>query len=85
MDKQDRKILEGGFEMKIKYSADADILMLILRDDPPVDSVEEPEGIIVSYGEDGSPVSIELLNASIRHLVQPGEVNITVQTETVIA
>jgi len=38
--------------MKIKYDFDADLLIFILRDEPPVDAIEEPGGVIVSYGED---------------------------------
>ena len=53
--------------MRIKCDPEADVLLLILREDPPADAIEEPGGIIVSYGEDGEPVSIELLNASVRH------------------
>jgi len=53
--------------MRIKYDPEADVLFLILREDPPADAIEEPGGIIVSYGEDGEPVSIEFLNASVRH------------------
>jgi uncharacterized protein YuzE len=66
--------------MKIRYDQDADILLFTLRDEPPVDAIEEPGGIILSYGEDGEPVSVEILNASIRHLIQPGEVSVTLQT-----
>lgn len=50
--------------MKIRYDPDADVLMLVLRNNPPVDAIEEPGGVIVSYGEDGEPVSVEFLNAS---------------------
>jgi len=71
--------------MKIRYDADSDILFLILRDDPPVDSVEEPEGIIVSYGEDRGPVSVEFLNASVRRIVQHGEVNVTIQATSLLS
>jgi uncharacterized protein YuzE len=53
--------------MRIKYDPEADVLLLILREDPPADAIEEPGGIIVSYGEDGEPVSVEFLNASVRH------------------
>ena len=53
--------------MRIKYDPEGDVLLLILREDPPADAIEEPGGIIVSYGEDGEPVSIEFLNASVRH------------------
>lgn len=68
--------------MRIRYDPEADVLLLILRDGPPVDAVEEPGGVIVSYGEDGEPVSVELLNASARQLMEPGEVSVTLQTET---
>ncbi len=52
--------------MKMKYDVEADILILILCDEPPVDAIEEPGGVIVSYGESGEPVSVEFLNASKR-------------------
>lgn len=67
--------------MKIRYDSEADILLLVLRDDPPVDAIEEPGGVIVSYGEDGEPVSVEFMNASVRRLIRPGEVSVTLQTE----
>ena len=66
--------------MKIRYDKDADILLFSLRDEPPVDAIEEPGGIILSYGKDGEPISVEILNASSRHLIQPGEVSVTLQT-----
>lgn len=66
--------------MKIRYAPEADVLLLVLRDDPPVDAVEEPGGVIVSYGQDGGPVSVEFLNASVRRLILPGEINVTIQT-----
>jgi uncharacterized protein YuzE len=67
--------------MKIRYDHEADVLLLLLREDPPIDAVEEPGGVIVSYGEDGEPVSVEFLNASLRRLVVPGEVSVTIQTK----
>lgn len=66
--------------MKVRYDEDSDILFLMLRDDPPVDAIEEPGGVIVSYGEDGEPVSVEFLNASLRKLIRSGEVSVTLQT-----
>jgi hypothetical protein len=30
--------------MRIQYDLEADILLLVLRDDPPVDAIEEPGG-----------------------------------------
>lgn len=68
--------------MRIRYDTEADVLFMVLRNEPPVDAVEEPGGVIVSYGEDGEPVSVEFLNASVRHLVHPGEVSVTIQTES---
>jgi uncharacterized protein YuzE len=65
--------------MKIRDDPDADILMLVLRNNPPVDTIEEPGGVIVSYGEDGEPVSVEFLNASARELTLPGEISVTIQ------
>jgi len=59
--------------MRIRYDPEADVLFMVLRNEPPVDAVEEPGGVIVSYGEDGEPVSVEFLNASVRHLVLPGQ------------
>ncbi len=70
--------------MKIRYDPDADVLILILRDEPPVDAIEEPGGVIVSYGEDREPVSIEFLNASMRKLIQQDELNIILQTKSVV-
>lgn len=67
--------------MRVHYDAEGDVLLLKLRDDPPTDALEEPGGVIVSYGADREPVSVEFLNASARHLVRPNEVSITIQAE----
>jgi uncharacterized protein YuzE len=67
--------------MQIRYNAAADVLLVLLREEPPADAVEEPGGVIVSYGEDGEPVSVEFLNASARRLILPGEVSVTIHTE----
>jgi uncharacterized protein YuzE len=67
--------------MKIRYDVEADILLFALREDPPVDAIEEPGGVIVSYGEDKEPVSVEFLNASAQRLIHPGEVSVTLQTK----
>lgn len=66
--------------MRIRYDPEADVLLLVLRDSPPVDALEEPGGVIVSYGEDKEPVSVEFLNASARALIRPGELSVTFQT-----
>jgi uncharacterized protein YuzE len=65
--------------MKINYDTEADILMLVLRDEPPVDAIEEPGGVIISYGEDKEPVSVEFMNVSARHLILPNEISVTFQ------
>jgi uncharacterized protein YuzE len=75
------KDIGGKKRMKIRYDMEADILLFVLREDPPVDAIEEPGGVIVSYGEDKEPVSVEFLNASARRLIHPGEVSVTVQTK----
>jgi uncharacterized protein YuzE len=67
--------------MQIHYKADADVLLVVLRDEAPADAVEEPGGVIVSYGEDGEPVSVEFLHASARGLILPGEVSVKIQKE----
>jgi uncharacterized protein YuzE len=69
--------------MRIRYDSEADILLFVVRDLPPVDAVEEPGGVIISYGEDGEAVSVEFLHASVRHLVQTGEISVTLQAESV--
>jgi uncharacterized protein YuzE len=66
--------------MRVRYDPEADVLMIVLRDAPPVDALEEPRGIIISYGEDGDPVSLEFLNASARGLMKPDELQVIVQT-----
>jgi uncharacterized protein YuzE len=67
--------------MQIRYDPESDVLLVVLREEPPVDAIEEPGGVIVSYGEDGEPVSVEFLHASARQLIRPGEVSVTLQTQ----
>lgn len=66
--------------MRIRYDLEADVLIVILRDEPPVDAVQEPGGVIISYGADGEPVSVEFLSVSKRNLLPHGEMSITLQT-----
>ncbi len=68
--------------MRIRYDPDADVLIVIIRDESPVDAIEEPGGVIVSYGEDKDPVSVEFLNASARHLIREDEVSVTLQRKS---
>ena len=69
--------------MQIKYDSEADVLIFVMRDEPPVDAIEEPGGVILSYGEDRQPVSVEFLNASFRKLIRPDEFSVTLQTKNV--
>jgi uncharacterized protein YuzE len=57
--------------MKVKYDAEADILIFILQGDLPYDAISEQGGVIVSYNEAKEPVSIEFLNASIGIIHHP--------------
>ena len=66
--------------MKVKYDAEADILIFILRDAFPANAISEPGGVIVSYDETEEPVSIEVLNASKRQLFNPQELILTIAT-----
>ncbi|MEW6675561.1 MAG: DUF2283 domain-containing protein [Nitrospirota bacterium] len=50
--------------MKIKYSKEADILLIELRDGTPVDSIDLKEGVILHLDNDGLPLEIEILDAS---------------------
>ncbi|MFQ4136662.1 DUF2283 domain-containing protein [Nodosilinea sp. PGN35] len=59
--------------MNVKYDAEADVLIFIMKDVPPCNAIAEPGGVIVSYDENDDPISIEFLNASKRQLFNPSE------------
>jgi uncharacterized protein YuzE len=61
--------------MKIKYSRDADVLIIQLREGKPVDSRDITEGIIVHLTAKGQPLEIEILDAS--KVVQKKEVEVS--------
>ena len=63
--------------MIIRYDSDADVLLVKLRAEPPTDTVEENGGVIISYGAEGLPVSVEFLNASRHGLIQRQDPTIT--------
>ena len=65
--------------MQIRYDRIADVLLSLLRDEPPVDAIEEAGGVIVSYGEDGRPLSVEFLQAMARGVTEMGTTNIQLQ------
>ena len=67
--------------MRIRYDSESDVLLVVLREMPPVDAIEEPGGVIISYGEDKEAVSVEFLNASTRRLIQAGQLNVTLQAQ----
>ena len=50
--------------MKIKYSNEADILLIELRDGTPMDSIDLKEGVILHLDKEGLPLEIEILDAS---------------------
>lgn len=50
--------------MKARYDEATDTLTLILRDAPVAESDEDNPGVILDYGEDGSLVALEVLDAS---------------------
>ena len=51
--------------MKITYSRDADVLTIQLGEGQPSDSTDMAEGVIVHFSEQGRPLEIEILDASI--------------------
>lgn len=57
-------ILREAECMKIKYSKEADILLIELRDGTPADSIDLKEGVILHLDSEGLPLEIELLDAS---------------------
>ena len=50
--------------MQIKYSPDADVLTITLREEKPVDSRDMAEGIILHLSAEGQPIEIEILDAA---------------------
>jgi len=49
--------------MKIKYSKEADILLIELRDGTLADSIDLKEGVILHLDKEGLPLEIEILDA----------------------
>ena len=50
--------------MKIKYSKDADVCVIQLREGNLADSIDLKEGVILHLDSEGNPVEIEILDAS---------------------
>ena len=59
--------------MQIRYDSEAGVLTFVFRDLPPFDSIEESGGLIISYAKDREPVSVEILSASRRGLIDPSQ------------
>lgn len=66
--------------MNVKYDAEADILIFIFRNTFPVNAISELGGVIISYDETDTPVSLEFLNASKRQLFNPQDLKLTIAT-----
>ena len=51
-------------DLKIKYSNEADILLIEFKEGTLVDSIDLKEGIILHLGSKGEPIEMEILDAS---------------------
>jgi len=63
--------------LQIKYSPDADALIIRLREGTPVGSVDLAEGIIAHYSKEKKILEIEILDAS--KVVQMNELNVSLK------
>jgi len=61
--------------MQIRYSPDADVLLIKLKDGQVSDSKDIAEHIIVHYSSNNEPLEIEILDAS--KLVSLGDVDVS--------
>ncbi|MBI4649434.1 MAG: DUF2283 domain-containing protein [Bacteroidia bacterium] len=50
--------------MKIKYSKEADVLIIQLRNGKLADSVDLKEGVILHLDNEGLPLELEILDAA---------------------
>ena len=57
--------------MKVRYDAEAHVLIFVLKDGFPANAIAEQGSVIVSYDETGEPISLKFLNASQRDLIHP--------------
>jgi uncharacterized protein YuzE len=63
--------------MKIKYSPDADVLVIQLGEGELFDSRDITEGIIVHLSREGNPLEIEVLDAS--KVVQKKDIEVSME------
>jgi len=68
--------MKGVSELKIKYSSEADILLIEFREGTPADSIDLKEGIILHLDTKGAPIEMEILDAS--KVVSMDEFNILI-------
>ena len=52
--------------MKIQYSPEVDVLSILLKENPIVESDEAKHGVILDYDKDGNLVGLGILDASKR-------------------
>ncbi|MFQ6063401.1 MAG: DUF2283 domain-containing protein [Methanosarcinales archaeon] len=69
--------------LQIKYSHDADVLIIRLKNGKPVDSVDLAEGLIAHYSEDKNILEIEILDAS--KTVEMSELNVSLKRAESVA
>jgi len=62
--------------LKIKYSNEADVLLIEFKEGTPVDSIDLKEGIILHLDSKGVPIEMEILDAS--GVVSMDEFNIVI-------
>jgi uncharacterized protein YuzE len=63
--------------MKIKYSPDVDVLTIELRSGKPFNSRDLNEGIILHLSKSGTPLEIEVLDAS--RVIQRKKLEVSVE------
>lgn len=51
-------------EMKVRYDKENDIVVIMFSEKSVSESEEKKPGVVIDYSEDGSIVSIEVMNAS---------------------
>lgn len=71
--------------MKVTYDPNVDVLRIVLRDAPVLESDEDKPGLILDYDSDGHVVGLEILDASrqvsnppaMEHVITSGQQDAT--------
>ena len=71
--------------MQIKYSPDADALLIGLKDGDIVDSVDLSEGIIAHYSKDNKIIEIEIEILDASYTVKMSELNVSLKDTNISA